>query len=162
MDYTLHQLHVFTKVVQQKSITRAAEELFMSQPAVSIQLKNLQSHFDIPLTEVAGRQLFITDFGKEIYDMAERIISEVNAINYKTMAYKGNLSGRIVFSSVSTGKYILPYFLTDFMKKHEGIDLVMDVTNKSAVVDSLRKNEVDFAIVSVPPKDIKIHHEVLM
>lgn len=89
MNYTLHQLQVFAKVVQTKSITKAAEELYMSQPAVSIQLKNLQDQFEIPLTEVIGRQLYITDFGKEIYGMAERIINEVYAINYKTMSYKG-------------------------------------------------------------------------
>lgn len=66
MNYTLHQLKVFLKVSKTRSITKAAEELNLSQPAVSIQLKNLQDQFEIPLTEVIGRQLYITDFGKEI------------------------------------------------------------------------------------------------
>jgi DNA-binding transcriptional LysR family regulator len=61
MNFTLHQLYVFQEVVRQKSVTRAAEELFMTQPALSIQLKNFQNQFDIPLTEVIGRQLYITD-----------------------------------------------------------------------------------------------------
>jgi DNA-binding transcriptional LysR family regulator len=81
MNYTLHQLQVFAKVVQTKSITRASEELYLSQPAVSIQLKNFQDQFEIPLTEVVGRQLYVTDFGKEIYTMAERIIFK-RAISY--------------------------------------------------------------------------------
>ncbi|MEQ9413751.1 MAG: LysR family transcriptional regulator, partial [Cyclobacteriaceae bacterium] len=71
MNYTIHQLQIFLKVIQTKSITKASEELFMTQPAVSIQLKNLQDQFKIPLTEVIGRQLYITDFGKEIAIIAE-------------------------------------------------------------------------------------------
>ncbi len=162
MNYTLHQLKVFAKVVQTKSVTKAAEELYMSQPAVSIQLKHLQDQFEIPLTEVVGRQLYVTDFGKEIYEMAERIINEVYAINYKTLSYKGHLTGRLVISVVSTGKYVIPYFLNEFLKENKGIDLVMDVTNKSKVINSLQNNEVDFALVSILPNDLKVNKEPLM
>ncbi|MDZ4712452.1 MAG: LysR family transcriptional regulator [bacterium] len=162
MNYTLHQLQVFAKVVQTKSITKASRELFMSQPAVSIQLRNLQDQFDIPLTEVVGRQLYVTEFGKEIYSMAERIINEVYAINYKTMSYKGLLTGRLIISIVSTGIYVMPYFLTDFLKLHQGIDLVMDVTNKSKVITSLHNNEIDFALVSIIPQELKVNKETLM
>ena len=156
MNYTLHQLQIFLKVVKTQSVTKAAEELHLTQPAVSIQLKNLQDQFDIPLTEVVGRRLYITDFGNEIAEVAEKIISQVEAINYKTMAYKGQLSGRLKISIVSTGKYIMPYFLADFMKENAGIELEMDVTNKSKVISSLEKNEVDFALVSVVPTTLNI------
>lgn len=162
MNYTLHQLQVFTKVVHLKSITKASEELHMTQPAVSIQLKNFQDQFEIPLTEVVGRQLYITDFGQEIFKMAERIINEVYAINYKTLAYKGQLTGRLIISVVSTGKYVMPYFLSDFIKKNSGIDLIMDVTNKSRVINSLKNNEIDFALVSVLPEGLKVNNEVLL
>ena len=162
MNYTLHQLQVFAKVVQLKSITKASEELHMTQPAVSIQLKNFQDQFEIPLTEVVGRQLYVTDFGMEVYKMSERIINEVYAINYKTMAYKGYLTGRLVISVVSTGKYVMPYFLSDFINKNQGVDLIMDVTNKSRVINSLQNNEVDFALVSVLPEGLKVNDEVLL
>ena len=162
MHYTLHQLQVFLKVTQFKSITKASEELNMTQPAVSIQLKNLQDQFDIPLTEVVGRQLYVTDFGKEILQMAERIINEVYAINYKTMAFKGHLSGRLKISSVSTGKYIIPYFLSGFLKDQEGIELMLDVTNISKVITSLQNNEVDFAFVSLLPEKLKVDSIELM
>ena len=119
MNYTLHQLQVFLKVTQLKSITKAADELFLTQPAVSIQLKNFQDQFDIPLTEVIGRKLFVTDFGHEIAIAAENILNEVYAINYKTMAYKGQLYGRLKIAIVSTAKYIMPYFLSDFIKQHQ-------------------------------------------
>ncbi|MFT5964207.1 MAG: DNA-binding transcriptional LysR family regulator [Flavobacterium sp.] len=156
MNYTLHQLQIFLKIVQTESVTRAAEELHLTQPAVSIQLKNFQDQFEIPLTEVLGRKIFITDFGREIAEAAENIINQVYAINYKTSAYKGQLSGRLKISVVSTGKYIMPYFLADFMKQHPGIELLMDVTNKNKVVESLVNNEVNFALVSILPTAVKI------
>ncbi len=162
MDYTLNQLQIFLKVVQHKSITKTAEELYMTQPAVSIQLKNFQNQFSIPLTEVVGRQLYITDFGYNIADSAEKILNEVDALNYKTSAYKGELSGRLHISCVSTGQYVLPNFLSGFINLHEGLDLDIDVTNKLKVVESLKKNEVDFALVSVLPKKLKINQEILM
>jgi DNA-binding transcriptional LysR family regulator len=162
MNYTLHQLKVFLKVSKTKSITKASEELFLSQPAVSIQLKNFQEQFDIPLTEVIGRKLYITDFGKEIALAAEQILNEVDKINYKTLAYKGILSGVLKLSVVSTGKYVMPYFLTDFMNSNKGVELEMDVTNKQKVIESLKNNEIDFALVSSVPEDISIDFELLL
>ena len=162
MNYTLHQLQVFLKVTELKSITKAAEELHLTQPAVSIQLKNFQNQFSIPLTEVVGRQLFVTDFGEEIAQAAQKIINEVEAINYKTLAYQGELSGKLKISIVSTAKYAMPYFLTDFMNTNKGVDLQMDVTNKSSVVRHLENNEVDFAMVSVVPDHLKLDSISLM
>jgi DNA-binding transcriptional LysR family regulator len=156
MNYTLNQLQVFLKVVQTQSVTKASEELFLTQPAVSIQLKNFQDQFDIPLTEVVGRKLYVTDFGREIAVAAENILNQVHAINNKTLAFKGQLTGRLKISVVSTGKYVMPYFLTDFIKKNNGVDLLMDVTNKNKVIESLEKNEVDFALVSILPSKLNV------
>ena len=156
MKYTLNQLQIFLKIVQTKSVTKASEELHLTQPAVSIQLKNFQDQFEIPLTEVVGRKIYITDFGREIAGAAENIINQVYAINYKTMAYKGKLTGRLKISVVSTGQYIMPFFLSDFMNAHNGIELIMDVTNKSKVLESLENNEVDFALVSILPTTLNI------
>ncbi|MDI9341976.1 MAG: LysR family transcriptional regulator [Sediminibacterium sp.] len=156
MNYTLNQLQIFLKIVQTKSVTKASEELHLTQPAVSIQLKNFQDQFDIPLTEVIGRKIYITDFGKEIAGAAEAILNQVYAINYKTQAYKGQLTGRLKISVVSTGKYVMPYFLSGFMKRHGSVELLMDVTNKNKVLDSLEKNEVDFALVSVLPSNLQV------
>lgn len=154
MDYTLHQLQIFLKIVETQSITKASEELHLTQPAVSIQLRNFQAQFDIPLTEVVGRKIYITDFGKEIAVSAENIINQVYAINYKTLAHKGHLTGKLKISIVSTGKYVMPYFLSDFIKQHDGIELLMDVTNKNRVLESLENNEVDFALVSILPNTL--------
>jgi DNA-binding transcriptional LysR family regulator len=156
MNYTLNQLQIFLKIVQTESITKASEELHLTQPAVSIQLKNFQNQFEIPLTEVVGRKIYITDFGREIAESAENIINQIYAINYKSLAYKGQLSGRLKIAVVSTGKYVMPYFLTDFLKLHPGIELSMDVTNKHKVLESLENNEVDFALVSILPNKLEI------
>jgi len=162
MHYTLHQLQIFLRIVQTKSITKAAEELNLTQPAVSIQLKKLQDQFDIPLTEVIGRQLYITHFGKEIAITAQKVLDEVETITYKSKTFKGILSGKLMVSVVSTGKYVMPYFLSDFLNQNKGIDLIMDVTNKSKVVKSLENNEVDFALVSILPDDIQLQSEILL
>lgn len=156
MNYTLNQLQIFLRVAQAQSITKAAAALHLTQPAVSIQLKNFQSQFDIPLTEVIGRKIYITAFGHEIAKAAEMIIDQVYAINYKTAAYKGHLAGRLRISVVSTGKYIMPYFLAEFLKINPGVELVMDVTNKRDVVASLIGNEVDFSLVSVTPPKLDV------
>lgn len=162
MQYTLHQLQVFLKVTQTLSITKAAEELHLTQPAVSIQLKNFQDQFEIPLTEIIGRKLYVTEFGHEIAQAAEKILQEVYAINYKTLAYKGFLSGKLTISIVSTGKYIMPYILSDFFKKHPGIELNLDVSNKVKVLEKLERNETDLALVSILPESIQTEKLELM
>lgn len=156
MNYTLNQLQVFLKVAQAGSVTKAAEELHLTQPAVSIQLKNLQDQFDIPLTETVGRRIHITEFGREIAAAAESILDQVQAIHLKSIAYKGLLTGRLKISVVSTGKYIMPFYLTDFLEAHGGVELTMDVTNRQKVLLSLENNEVDFALVSVLPNTLAV------
>lgn len=162
MNYTIHQLQIFLKVIQTQSITKASEELFMTQPAVSIQLKKFQEQFDVPLTEIVGRNLRVTDFGREIGKIAERALQELEHIKFKTNEYEGLLTGRIKISAASTGKYVIPFFLSDFLSEHPGIDLILDVTNKSMVLESLLKNETDFALVSILPQNMNIEEEVLI
>lgn len=156
MYYTLNQLKIFLKIVETESITKASEELRLTQPAVSIQLKNFQDQFDIPLTEVIGRKIHITAFGKEIAVLADKIIDQVNEINIKTLAFKGLLAGKLKMSVVSTAKYVIPYFLTDFMHANPGVELAIDVTNKLKVLESLENNEVDLALVSILPLHLSV------
>ncbi|WP_154856613.1 LysR family transcriptional regulator [Cyclobacterium xiamenense] len=158
MHYTLNQLQVFLKVAQTQSVTKAAEQLHLTQPAVSIQLKNFQAQFDIPLTEVVGRKIYITEFGKEIAEAASEIINQVNGINQKTLQYKGQLAGRLKITIVSTAKYVMPYFLSEFLRRNPGVELLMDVTNKQRVIESLEDNEVDFSMVSILPQKLNLEH----
>lgn len=162
MNYTFNQLRIFIKIAQTSSITKAAQELHLTQPAVSIQLKNLQNQFEIPLTEVIGKRIYITDFGREIETAAQNILNEVHAINYKSSSFKDQLAGRLKISVVSTGKYVIPYFLSGFLKQHPAVELEMDVTNKAKVIESLEENVVDFSLVSVIPESLKVEKIELM
>lgn len=156
MNYTLNQLQIFLTIVKTGSITKAAEELHLTQPAVSIQLKNFQDQFKIPLTEVVGRKLYVTDFGHEIAEAVEKIIDQVGEINNRILAYQGQLIGKLKIAVVSTGKYVMPYFLADFLHAHPGVELNMDVTNRIKVIQSLENNEVDMALVSILPQNLNI------
>lgn len=156
MNYTLNQLQIFLKVAETKSVTKAAEALHLTQPAVSIQLKNFQEQFDIPLIEVIGRQIYITEFGREIAQSAKEILDQVHAINSKSQAFKGLLIGTLKIAVVSTGKYVMPYYLADFLVKNPHVELKMDVSNKTMVIQSLADNEIDFALVSILPEKLQI------
>lgn len=162
MNYTLHQLQVFLKVFEKQSVTKASEELYLTQPAVSIQLKKLQEQFDIPLMEVIGRKVYITDFGKQLAVSCQKILDEIQVMNNNALAHKGLLAGKLKISVVSTGKYVMPYFLSGFSKEYPGVNLTIDVTNKSSVVSSLERNEVDFALVSVLPDNLQVNRIELM
>lgn len=156
MHYTLHQLQVFLKVAELGSVSKAADALHLTQPAVSMQLRKLQEQFALPLTEIVGRQLFLTDFGREIAAAALPILEQVHAINYKTLAYQGQLTGQLRIMSVSTGKYIMPYLLSDFLYRHPGIELQYQVTNKQQVLAALEQNSIDLALVSLVPAHLAL------
>jgi DNA-binding transcriptional LysR family regulator len=157
MNVTLQQLRIFVKVAELASISKAAEALHLSQPAVSAQLKKLQLQFKVPLTEIVHKRLYVTDFGREIVRAAEGILNEAENIAYKAQDYAADLQGHLKISIVSTGKYIMPYFLSGFLRRHPSVTLTMDVTNKSKVIESLQHNEVDFSLVSILPTNLRLN-----
>ena len=162
MNFTIHQLRIFLEVARFQSITKAAEDMFMTQPALSIQLKNFQSQFDIALFDKIGKRMHLTDFGNSIADIARNILKEADNLKYKTKEYEGLLTGKLRISSASTGKYVIPYFLSGFINQHPGIDLTLDVSNKTLVMQSLKDNAVDFALVSVIPDKLEVNEEFLL
>jgi DNA-binding transcriptional LysR family regulator len=154
MNFTFHQLRIFLKVIEHQSVTKAAEELHLTQPGVSIQLKNFQSQFEIPLTQILSRRLIVTDFGHKIAESARLILEGADKIEEISMAFQGLLAGSLKVSIVSTGKYVMPFFLTGFLRQHPQVKLQMDVTNKAKVVQSVANNEVDFSLVSILPEEL--------
>jgi DNA-binding transcriptional LysR family regulator len=98
----------------------------------------------------------------EIARSAEKILAEVEDITHHTSRFRGKLAGRLKLSIVSTAKYVMPYFLSDFMATYPDVDLVMDVTNKTRVIESLENNEVDFSLVSVLPEQLDLERVELM
>jgi DNA-binding transcriptional LysR family regulator len=162
MDYTFQQLRIFSTVSETQSITKAAEILHISQPAVSVQLKKFQDFFDNPLYEVIGRKLHLTDFGLEIAAVCRATMQEAQQLKNKSKEHKGELWGTLKISVVSTAKYVMPYLLSDFLRINPGVDLKMDVTNKLSVIESLEKNEIDFAMVSTLPEHLQVEKIELM
>lgn len=162
MNYTLSQLLIFQKVVETKSITKAAEELNLTQPAVSIQIKNFQAQFDIPLVEIIGKRIYVTEFGHKIAASAEEIIKQIQQINIDSKAFKGLLTGTLKISVVSTAKYVLPYFLSGFIKEHPEVELKIQVSNRDQVLKSQLENEVDFSMVSLHFKQFEYEYITLI
>jgi DNA-binding transcriptional LysR family regulator len=162
MNLTLDQLQVFLDVARTGSITRTAESLHLTQPAVSIRLRNLQNRFEIPLTETINRRIYLTEFGRELAKKAASILDEVEALDEKAQAFRGRLTGRLRIACVSTGIYVLPRFLTDFLQPNPGVNLSLDVSNKARVVETLERNETDFALVSVLPVGMNLKRVSLM
>jgi DNA-binding transcriptional LysR family regulator len=155
MNISLTQLRALKAIAVQESITGAAKSLNMTQPAVSIQLKNLQEQFEVPLTEIIGKRIHITEFGQELVEMADRIFDEVAQIEQKMLGLKGLLGGKIRISAVSTGKYIIPYLMADFMKIHPHVEISLEVSNRYSVLAHLQENTTDLALISVsPPSDL--------
>ncbi|MEN9332990.1 MAG: HTH-type transcriptional activator CmpR [Bacteroidota bacterium] len=156
MHFTLQQLIIFHALVQTKSVTKTADQLHLTQPAVSIQLKNMQKLFDQKIFETIGKKIYITPFGEEIYQRIDNMIQEAENIQQLTKTNHGILQGQLKIAVVSTGKYVMPYFISDFLQSNPLVELHMDVSNKQQVLERLKKNEVDFALISILPEKINL------
>jgi DNA-binding transcriptional LysR family regulator len=156
MSFTLHQLDVFAEVAKQKSMTKAAEKLFMSQPAISIQVKKLQDHFGISLFEVIGKELFLTEAGKELYQAQKSIRKELNNLEMTLSEMKGMLKGTLNIAVVSTAKYFMPYILGAYRNKYKNIQISLKVTDRNEVKELLRNNLCDLAVFSELPGELDL------
>jgi DNA-binding transcriptional LysR family regulator len=162
MDFSLRQLQLFCSVVEHASITKASIELDLTQPAISIQLKKLQANFELPMIEILGKKVVITDFGRSFYAQAKDILSKVEDFKYGIESLNGILSGKLKISTVSTGKYIMPFYLKNFLDKNKQVDLKLDVSNRKQVIADIMNHEIDFALVSVLPNEEQFHELILM
>ncbi|MGM0945892.1 MAG: LysR family transcriptional regulator [Bacteroidota bacterium] len=161
MNISFTQLRALQAINEHDSITKAAKMLNMTQPAVSMQLKNLQDQFDVPLTEIIGKKIHITEFGQEIVEMSDRIFAEMDQIEQRMLELKGLLAGKIRISAVSTGKYIIPYLVADFLKINPHVEFSLEVSNRYKVLSHLQENSTDLALVSLSPEDLDLEHIVL-
>ncbi len=153
MNFTLHQLNVFGMVARHKSMTEAARQLHMTQPAVSIQIKQLQEAVDIPLVEVVGRKLYLTEAGEKLYEAYQTVDQELESFDAAISQLKGGLKGTLTISAASTAKYFLPYLLGEFQKRYPQVDIALKVTNRNEVLRHLSQNEYDLAVLTQLPDD---------
>lgn len=150
---TLRQLKVFESVARHLSFSRAAEELHLTQPAVSMQVKQLEEQAGLPLTEMVGKKVFLTEAGEEVARHARRIAQQLREAEEALDAIKGVRGGRLSIGVISTAKYFAPRLLAEFRRRHPGIELDLRVNNRETVVRQLADNEIDLAIMGQPPQE---------
>jgi len=153
---TLHQLKVFEAVARQNSFTRAAEELFLTQPTVSMQVKQLSKAVGLPLFEQVGKRLYLTAAGKELYITCQEIFDRMSQFETAISDIKGLKQGALKLAVVTTAKYVIPRLLGPFCQRYPGIDVSLMVTNHEHVIESLVNNRHDLYILSLPPEDLDI------
>jgi LysR family transcriptional regulator, low CO2-responsive transcriptional regulator len=153
---TLHQLKVFAAVASHNSFTRAAEELFLTQPTVSMQVKQLAKTVGLPLFEQVGKKLYLTEAGKELYATCQDIFTRMDQFEIAIADIKGLKQGTLRVAVVTTAKYVIPRILGPFCQRYPGIDISLTVTNHQRLLDSLSSNSHDLYILSQPPEDIDV------
>ncbi|MDI6747662.1 MAG: LysR family transcriptional regulator [Rhodocyclaceae bacterium] len=150
---TLRQLKVFEALSRHLSFSRAAEELHLTQPAVSMQVKQIEEQAGLPLTEMVGKKVFLTVAGEEVARHARRIAQQLREASEALDAIRGVRGGRLSIGAISTAKYFTPRLLMEFRRRKPGVELNLSVNNRETVVRQLADNEIDLAIMGKPPQE---------
>lgn len=151
---TLRQLSVFLEAVRQMNFARVAETLHLTQPAISMQIRQLESVVGLPLFERIGRKLSLTQAGELFRHHAARVVGELQDAEQALQAVKGLHGGQATVGLVSTAKYFAPKLLARFAEKHPQIDIQFLVGNREVLINALRDNEIDFAVMGRPPEKL--------
>jgi len=149
---TFRQMQIFESIVRLRSFTRAAEELFLTQPTVSTQLKKLTDVMDIPLLDQSGRQLKATEAGEALYRAIRQIFDSLSDLDSRIAGLKGMHQGRLRLGVITTAKYFAPEILGDFSRQYPGIDISLKVCNRERIFERIANNEDDIYILGQPPK----------
>ena len=157
--FTLRQLQVFEKVASHLNYSRAAEELYLSQPAVSMQIKQLEAHIGLPLFEQMGKKIFLTEAGRELFHYSRNITQQLVEMQAVFSEMKGLGQGRLSLSVVNTANYFTPQLLARFCRRYPGISVNLHVANRDAVLKQLADNSTDLAIMGQPPDGIDVSAE---
>lgn len=152
MNLTLHQMRVFTTVAEFNSVSKAAEKLYMTQPAVSNILKQLQELYDCQLIEIISRKLYLTEFGETLYHSFIDIQKAMHNTFDQVNMLKGTVSGTLQVATVSTAKYFMPKLLGLFREMYPTINIKLSVMNRKGIMHRLENNLDDFAVMSHPPE----------
>jgi len=150
---TFRQMQIFEAIVRLGSFTRAAEELFLTQPTVSTQYKKLSDVMDMPLIDQSGRQLKPTEAGEELYRAIRNIFDSLADLDIRLAELKGLRRGRLRLGVITTAKYFAPEILGDFCREYPGVDVVLKVTNRDRILERIQNNEDDLYILGQPPEN---------
>jgi LysR family transcriptional regulator, low CO2-responsive transcriptional regulator len=153
---TLPQLRVFEAVARLGSYTRAAEELHIAQPTVSVQVKKLTAAVSLPLLEQVGKRVHVTAAGQELYRACSEIFETLESMERRLANLRGLKAGSLRVAVTSTGKYLAPRLLAAFVKRHPGLEVALHVGSWREIVDRLVRNTDDLYILGNPPGDAEV------
>ncbi len=156
---TLRQLKVFDTVARQLSFSRAAEELHLTQPAVSAQVKELERHIGLPLFERVGKKTYVTEAGATLGTYVRNILGQLHEGEEALARLKGVAGGRLNIAVISAGDYFFPRLLAVFMKRHPGVALNLTVHNREELLHQIAENTTDIAVMVRPPEGADVVHE---
>jgi len=151
---TLRQLKVFEAVARLLSFSRAAEELHLTQPAVSTQVRKLEEHAGNALFEQFGKKIYLTPPGTELLQISRAIIQQFEAAEHAMMQFKGVSGGKLNVGVISAGDYFFPRLLVEFASRHQGVTLNFTVHNRAGLLTHIAENLTDLAIMVRPPTDL--------
>lgn len=162
MNITLRQLKVFERVARRLSFTRAAEELYLTQPAVSMQIKQFEEAVGLPLFERLGKKIYLTRAGEELYRLSKTISRQLDEAEQLIEELKGMDGGRLVVAVASTVHYFAIRLLADFCRRYPKVQVSLKVTNRKGLLQQLEDNEVDIVLMGQPPDEIDLVAEAFM
>lgn len=153
---TLHQLKVFEAAARHSSFTRAAEELFLTQPTVSMQIKQLTKSVGLPLFEQVGKRLFLTEAGRELFATCRQIFETIAQFEMTVADLKGLKQGQLRLAVITTAKYFVPRLLGPFCELYPGIEISLQVTNHERILERMVNNMDDLYIMSQVPENLDV------
>ncbi len=162
MNFTFRQLRLFLALVETGSVSAAAKKMHVTQPTASMQLKEISASVGLPLYEVVGKKVFLTEVGESLAATAREITQSLASFEQLVSATQGIAKGQLRVAVVSTAKYFMPRLIGSFCKRHPLIDVSLEILNRDGVLGRLRQNTDDLYIMSMPPDDLYLTDEVLM
>lgn len=162
MHLTLRQLTVFEVVARRLSYRRAAEELFLTQPAVSMQVKSLEKQLGVALFEQLGKRVYLTAAGQEVLTYARTVTQQLDELEAVLNRMKGLSGGRLRISVATTANYFIPTLLGTFSRRYPEVTVSLDVTNRETLLEQLTENTVDLVIMGQPPAELDAEAQAFM
>jgi LysR family transcriptional regulator, low CO2-responsive transcriptional regulator len=158
-NLTLRQIRIFLSAAKHLSFTRAAEELHISAPAISLQIKEMEEDIGVSLFTRENRKVALTSAGEYFLLYARRVSSTLNEANTMMERFRGTQFRHLKIGVVSTAKYFLPHLLVEFKKDYPNLQIKIEARNRQQLVELLRDGEIDIAIMGLPPKEIDTRAE---
>jgi len=162
MNITFRQLRLFLATAETGSVSAAARATHVTQPTASMQLREITESVGMPLYDIIGRKLYLTDAGQQLAQTARRIVGEWENFEQSIHAMRGLTQGRLRVAVVSTAKYFIPRLLGSFCEIHPHIDISLEVLNRDGVIQRLRDNRDDLYVMTTPPADMALEDQVFL